>query len=72
VSKTLSEEFCCLSDLVYEFNSPFNPEQPDLNEYKKKLCHHIENGLGSKLHARLSTELAMNIENIQREMTGNN
>jgi hypothetical protein len=71
VSETLSEEFCCLSVLIDEFNSPFNPKQPDLNEYKKKLYHHVENGLGSKLHARLSTELAINIGNIQRVMTGN-
>ena len=55
--------------LVDEFNLPFNPEQ--LNEYKKELHHHVESGLGSNLCARLSTELEMNIENIQREMTGN-
>jgi mitofusin len=71
VSKALSEEINCLSVLVDEFNSPFQPEHSDLNEYKKKLHHHVENGLGSNLCARLSTELAMNIESSQREMTGN-
>ena len=69
MSKALSEEICHLSVLVDEFNLPFHPEQ--LNEYKKELHHHVESGLGSNLCARLSTELEMNIENIQREMTGN-
>ena len=54
--------------LVEEFNLPFHPEE--LIEYKKKLHHHVENGFGSKLHERLSTELEKNIENIQQEMTG--
>jgi len=71
VYKVLSEEIRHLSVLVDEFNFPFKPEQPDLNEYKKKLHHHIENGLGSNLHAWFSTALAMNIENCQREITGN-
>jgi mitofusin len=69
VSKALSEEIDCLSELVDRFNSKFNPEQ--LNEYKKELHHHVENGLVRNLRARLSTALAMNIENSQREMTGN-
>jgi len=71
VSKVLSEEIRCLSVLVNKFNLTFNPEMPDLIKYKKKLHHHVENGLFSNLHAMFSTELAMNIENIQREMTGN-
>ena len=57
--------------LVDEFNLSFHPEQLVLNVYKKELHHHVENGLGSNLRARLSTALAMNIENSQREMTGN-
>ena len=71
MSKALSDEIDHLSVLVDEFNLPFHPEQPDLNEYKKKLLHHVENGLGSKLYARLSTDFAMKIENIQQAMTGN-
>jgi len=70
VSKALSEEICHLSVLVDEFNLPFKPEQLVLIEYKKELHHHVENGLGSNLRARLSTVLAMNIEKGQREMTG--
>jgi len=57
--------------LLDDFNSAFHPEERVLKEYKKKLHHHIENGLGSNLCARLSTELAMTIESSQREMTGN-
>jgi len=57
-----------VSVLVRGFNLPFQPTQ---YEYKTKLHHHVENGLGSKLRARLSTELETNIENSQREMTGN-
>ncbi|XP_046995797.1 transmembrane GTPase Marf isoform X1 [Schistocerca americana] len=69
VSKALSEEIRRLSVLVDEFNLPFHPEQLVLNVYKKELHAHVENGLGSNLRARLSTALAMNIENSQREMT---
>jgi mitofusin len=71
VSKALSEEIRRLSVLVDEFNLSFQPEQHDLNMYKMKLNHHVKNGLGSNLHARLSTELAMDFEKIQQEMTGN-
>lgn len=69
VSKALNEEIRRLSVLVDEFNLPFHPEQLVLNVYKKELHLHVENGLGSNLRARLSTALAMNIENSQREMT---
>ncbi|XP_069681371.1 transmembrane GTPase Marf-like [Periplaneta americana] len=68
VSKALSEEIRRLAVLVDEFNLPFHPEQLVLNVYKKELNLHVENGLGSNLRARLSTALAMNIENSQREM----
>jgi len=71
VSKALSEEIDRLYVLVDKSDFPFNPEERDLNVYKKELSHHVENGLGSNLRARLSTALAMNIENSQREMTGN-
>lgn len=69
VSKALSEEIRRLSVLVDEFNLPFHPEPLVLNVYKKELHSHVENGLGSNLRARLSTALAMNIENSQKEMT---
>jgi len=71
VSKALNEEIDHLSVLVDEFHLPFHPEQLGLNMYKKQLYHHVENGLVSKLRERLSTALAVNIENSQREMTGN-
>lgn len=70
VSKALSEEIRRLSVLVDEFNLPFHPEPLVLSVYKKEIHSHVENGLGSNLRARLSTALAMNIENSQREMTG--
>ncbi|XP_059485368.1 transmembrane GTPase Marf [Neocloeon triangulifer] len=69
VSKALSEEIHRLSTLVDEFNLPFHPEPLVLNVYKKEMHLHVENGLGSNLRARLSTALALNIENSQREMT---
>jgi mitofusin len=71
VSRALSEEICYLSVLIDEFNVPFQSEQGALNRYKRELFHHVENGLDRNLRARLSTALAMNIENSQREMTGN-
>ena len=71
MSKALSEEIRRLSVLVDEFNLPFHPEQLVLNVYKEELHRHVENGLVSKLRARLSTEFAMNIATIQQEMTGN-
>ncbi|GLH07612.1 hypothetical protein R5R35_003245 [Gryllus longicercus] len=69
VSKALNEEIRRLAVLVDEFNLPFHPEPLVLNVYKKELHSHVENGLGSNLRARLSTALALNIENSQREMT---
>ncbi|KAK6620405.1 hypothetical protein RUM44_006806 [Polyplax serrata] len=69
VSKALNEEIRRLSVLVDEFNLPFHPEPLVLNVYKKEIHAHVENGLGSNLRARLSTALAMNMENSQREMT---
>ncbi|XP_012270307.1 transmembrane GTPase Marf [Orussus abietinus] len=69
VSKALSEEIRRLAVHVDEFNVPFHPEPLVLNVYKRELHSHVENGLGSNLRARLSTALALNIENSQREMT---
>ncbi|XP_043269908.1 transmembrane GTPase Marf isoform X2 [Venturia canescens] len=69
VSKALSEEIRRLAVLVDEFSVPFHPESLVLNVYKRELHTHVENGLGSNLRARLSTALAMNMENSQREMT---
>jgi len=54
--------------LLDEFNLPFKTAQ---YKYIVKLHDHVENGLNSVLRARLSTELQTNIENSQREMTGN-
>jgi hypothetical protein len=71
VSTAFSEEIGHLSVLVDEFNFPFHSKQPALDQYKRELIHHVKNRLGSKLHARLSIELAKNIENSRREMTGN-
>lgn len=71
MSKALSEEIRRLAVLVDEFSLPFHPEQLVLNGYKKELHVYVENGMGSNLRSRLSAALAMNIENSQREMTGN-
>uniref|UniRef100_A0A1B6CEP7 Dynamin-type G domain-containing protein n=1 Tax=Clastoptera arizonana TaxID=38151 RepID=A0A1B6CEP7_9HEMI len=68
VSKALNDEIRRLALLVDEFNLPFNTEPVVLNIYKKELHNYVESGLGSNLQARLSTALAMNIENSQREM----
>ncbi|OAD54754.1 Transmembrane GTPase Marf [Eufriesea mexicana] len=69
VSKALSEEIRRLAALVDEFSVPFHTDSLVLNVYKRELHAHVENGLGANLRARLSTALAMNIENSQREMT---
>ncbi|CAB0028754.1 unnamed protein product [Trichogramma brassicae] len=69
VSKALNEEIRRLAVLVDEFNLKFYSEPLVLNAYKSQLHVHVENGLGSNLRARLSTALALNIENSQREMT---
>ncbi|KAL2730877.1 transmembrane GTPase Marf isoform X1 [Vespula squamosa] len=69
VSKALNEEIRRLAVLVDEFSVPFHTEPLVLNVYKRELHTHVENGLGSNLRARLSTALALNMENSQREMT---
>lgn len=69
VSKALSEEIRRLGVLVDEFHASFHPDPLVLNVYKKELHSHVEAGLGSNLRARLSTALAMNMENSQKEMT---
>jgi hypothetical protein len=71
VSTALSEEIHGLSELVDKFKMPFQSEQHVLKVYKKELYYHVQNGLVGNLRARLSAELAMNIENIQQEITGN-
>lgn len=68
VSKALNEEIRRLAVLIDEFSVPFHPEPLVLNVYKRELHTHVENGLGSNLRARLSTALALNMENSQREM----
>lgn len=69
VSKALSEEIRRLGVLVDEFSNQFHPDPIVLNMYKKELHRHVEAGLGSNLRARLSTALALNMENSQKEMT---
>jgi mitofusin len=71
VSEALHKEINCLSVLVNEFNLPFDTEQCDLNEYTKKLLHHVEKGLSSKLHESLSIELEKKIKNSEQEVKGN-
>lgn len=68
VSRALNEEIRRLAVLVDEFSVPFHPEPLVLNVYKRELHAHVEQGLGSNLRARLSTALAMNMEQSQREM----
>jgi len=69
VSKALSEEIRRLGNLVDEFNARFHPDPLVLNIYKRELHNHVEAGLGSNLRARLSTAVALNMENSQKEMT---
>ncbi|XP_011684297.1 PREDICTED: transmembrane GTPase Marf-like [Wasmannia auropunctata] len=69
VSKALNEEIRRLSVLIDEYSVPFHPDPLVLNVYKRELHTHVESGLGSNLRARLSTAVALNIENSQREMT---
>lgn len=71
VSKALNEEIWRLGVLIDEFNMPFHTQPVVLNIYKAELNKHMEAGLGSNLRARLSMALAMNVETIQCDMTGN-
>lgn len=68
MSKALSDEIRRLSVLVDEFCLPFHSDPLVLNVYKKELHSHVESGLGSNMRARLSTALALNIDQSQREM----
>ena len=68
VSKGLSEEIRRLSVLVDEFSDPFHPDPLVVNVYKSKLNHHIENGVGSNLKTRLSSDLQLNMETQQKDM----
>jgi len=68
VSTELREAIYYLPVLLDVFNLPFKPAQ---YEYMVELHRHVENGLGIKLRAELSTEVETDIENSQREMTGN-
>lgn len=70
VSKALSDEIRRLSVLVDEFHAPFHSEPLVLQVYKKELHNHVEACLGSNLRARLSTALALNMEQSQKEMIG--
>nr|CAG4650746.1 EOG090X01A3 [Simocephalus serrulatus]SVE94079.1 EOG090X01A3 [Simocephalus serrulatus] len=68
VSKALNDEIRRLSVLVDEFHAPFHSESLVLQVYKKELHNHVEACLGSNLRARLSTALALNMEQSQKEM----
>ncbi|XP_025201825.1 transmembrane GTPase Marf-like [Melanaphis sacchari] len=68
VSKAMNDEIHRLSVLIDEFNLPFPSEASGLNVYKTELHNHVESGLSSNLQARLSTTLAINIDQGQREM----
>ena len=68
VAKGLSEEIRRLSVLVDEFSDPFHPDPLVVNVYKSKLNHHIENGVGSNLKTRLSSDLQLNMETQQKDM----
>jgi len=68
VAKALSEEIRRLSVLVDEFSDPFHPDPLVVNVFKSKLNHHIENGVGSNLKARLSSDLQLNMETQQKDM----
>ena len=57
-----------MSVLVDEFSDPFHPDPLVVNVYKSKLNHHIENGVGSNLKARLSSDLQLNMETQQKDM----
>lgn len=56
--------------LVDEFHAPFHSESLVLQVYKKELHNHVEACLGSNLRARLSTALALNMDQSQKEMIG--
>lgn len=66
----MSDEIRRLSVLVDEFHAPFHSESLVLQVYKKELHNHVEACLGSNLRARLSTALALNMEQSQKEMIG--
>ena len=51
-----------------EFSDPFHPDPLVVNVYKSKLNHHIENGVGSNLKTRLSSDLQLNMETQQKDM----
>lgn len=68
MSKALSDEIRRLSVLVDEFDLPFHSDPLVLNVYKKELHSHVESGLGSNMRGRLSTALALNIDQSKKEM----
>lgn len=68
MSKALSDEIRRLSVLVDEFDLPFHSDPLVLNVYKKELHSHVETGLGSNMRGRLSTALALNIDQSKKEM----
>lgn len=68
VSTALNEEIRRLSNLVNDFDTPFDTETTALTTYKKKLHSHVEKGLGSNLQLRLSSALSCNVELTQKQM----
>lgn len=69
VSSALTDEIRRLAVLVDEFNQPFDTNPMVLNQYKKELHAHVENGLGRNLQNRCSSTLRSTIENTTAEMS---
>jgi mitofusin len=69
VSSALTDEIRRLSALVDEFDRPFHPDPHVLNNYKKELHAHVENGLGRNLQIRCSTALITTVHEATHNMT---
>ncbi|XP_035215138.1 transmembrane GTPase Marf-like, partial [Stegodyphus dumicola] len=68
VAGALSEEIRRLNVLVDEFERPFHSDSLVLSVYKKELNSHVEQGLGSNLRGRLSSQVQMAVESAQKDM----
>ncbi|XP_054712132.1 transmembrane GTPase Marf-like [Uloborus diversus] len=68
VAGALSEEIRRLSILVDEFERPFHSDSLVLSVYKKEINSHVEQGLGSNLRGRLSSQVQMAVESAQKDM----
>lgn len=68
VNMALKEEIRRLSLLVSDFNQPFSDDAYHISAYKKDIHTHVEQGLGSNMRARLTSELSNTVESVQKEM----